>query len=459
MDRQRWQVLMMKGLICLTGAAILVKSGQALGEPYSEPFSLFEEECMTAIGEAALSVYDPALFMDSEMPDFSAWAELSKAVYERLPVMGFLMHQEGENVVVEDEYTRQELIEAGKRTFLQALQQENREQAVLKENQNANTGEQQNEETADSGEEMPDVQKGQTEETSSIDEAGTSEDDQSGETGSEGTEETQETDSLSALSLQSLIQKDWDTLLDYDTLIDHYFVVDSTTMTDEDMINIQSLSSYDMSMKLAAEEGVQILIYHTHSQEEYADSVSGDDTTTVVGVGDYLTELLEEYGYNVYHLRDTFDLVNGKTERSKAYTYAREELQKVLKENPTIQVILDIHRDGVPEDQHLVTEVDGRQTAQIMYFNGLSQTKNSGKIDYLENPYIQENLAFSFQAEFLTDYLYPGLCRCIYLKGYRYNLDLRPQSMLVEVGAQTNTLEEAKNAMIPLARVLHELLQ
>ena len=54
---------------------------------------------------------------------------------------------------------------------------------------------------------------------------------------------------------------------------------------------------------------------------------------------------------------------------------------------------------------------------------------------------------------------YPGFSRAIYLKGYRYNLDLRPQSMLVEVGAQTNTVEEAKNAMIPLAEALHKVLQ
>lgn len=453
-DRQNWQILMMKGLICLTGAAILVKSGQALGEPYSEPLRAFGEECMASLAENALAMYYPAIDFEEELPDFSFWYELSRGIYERLPVMGFLMRQEGDAVVTEDEYTHQELIEAGKRTFLQALQQENQERAVQEENQRADTepaGEEEVE-AADMPSETEEIKEGQTEEQdeSRVEEEAP-DDDEAGE--------VQETDSLSALSLQALLQREWDTLLDYDTLLGHYFVVDSTTMTDEEMINIQSLSSYDMKMKLSAEEGYQILIYHTHSQEEYADSVSGDDTTTVVGVGDYLSELLEGYGYKVYHMRDTFDLVDGRLERSKAYTYAREGVQRVLEENPTIQVILDIHRDGVSADQHLVTEVDGRATAQFMYFNGLSRTKSSGKIDYLENPYIQENLAFSFQAEYLTDYLYPGLCRCIYLKGYRYNLDLRPQSMLVEVGAQTNTLEEAKNAMIPLARVLHELLQ
>ena len=124
-----------------------------------------------------------------------------------------------------------------------------------------------------------------------------------------------------------------------------------------------------------------------------------------------------------------------------------------------MQVLLDIHRDGVAENKHLVTTINGRPTAQIMFFNGLSRKKNSGVLSGLENPYLQENLAFSFQTEYLCDLWYPGFSRCIYLKAYRYNLDLLPRSMLVEVGAQTNTVEEAKNAMLLLADVLHKLLQ
>ena len=122
-------------------------------------------------------------------------------------------------------------------------------------------------------------------------------------------------------------------------------------------------------------------------------------------------------------------------------------------------MILDIHRDGVSENKRLVTTIDGRPTAKIMFFNGMSYKASAGELSSLPNPYIQENLAFSFQTEYLCDYYYPSFSRCIYLKAYRYNLDLLPRSMLVEVGAQTNTVQEAKNAMIPLADVLHKLLQ
>lgn len=119
----------------------------------------------------------------------------------------------------------------------------------------------------------------------------------------------------------------------------------------------------------------QILIYHTHSQEGFADSTEGDEATSVIGVGDYLTSILQDvYGYQVIHRKDAFDLMEGQLDRSKAYNYALPVIEQVLAENPTIQVVIDLHRDGVPEGKHLVTEINGKPTAQIMYFNGLSRT-------------------------------------------------------------------------------------
>ena len=105
-----------------------------------------------------------------------------------------------------------------------------------------------------------------------------------------------------------------------------------------------------------------------------------------------------------------------------------------------------------------MTEINGKPTAQIMFFNGLSRTKESGELTSLPNPYQVENLAFSFQMEYEAKQYYPGFSRCIYLKGYRYNLHLRPRSVLLEVGAQTNTVEEVKNAMGPFADILHKVL-
>ncbi len=102
--------------------------------------------------------------------------------------------------------------------------------------------------------------------------------------------------------------------------------------------------------------------------------------------------------------------------------------------------------------------MDGRDTAQIMFFNGLSQTPE-GPIEYLQNPYREDNLAFSLQMQLGAAAYYPGFTRKIYLKGLRYNEHLRPKSSLIEVGAQTNTYEEALNAMEPLSELLDMVLQ
>lgn len=203
----------------------------------------------------------------------------------------------------------------------------------------------------------------------------------------------------------------------------------------------------------------QILIYHTHSMEGFTDSIEGNKDTNIVAVGTYLSQLLSEgYGYNVIHCMESFDYVDGVLDRSKAYTYARTSLEQILADNPTIQVVLDIHRDGVGENTHLVTEVNGKQTSQIMFFNGVSRTKAGGDIDYLYNKYKKQNLAMSLQMKLLAEEYFPGFTRRNYIDAYQYNLDLRERSMLIEVGAQTNSLSEAKNAMEPLAALLDRLL-
>lgn len=117
--------------------------------------------------------------------------------------------------------------------------------------------------------------------------------------------------------------------------------------------------------------------------------------------------------------------------------------------------MLDIHRDGINENTRLVTEVNGKKTAQIMFFNGMSRFKNSGNIDYLYNPYLYENLALGFTDEGECRGLLSGFTRRNYVNAYKYNLDLCRQCMLIEVGAQTNTYEEAQNAAEPLAMLIN----
>lgn len=245
---------------------------------------------------------------------------------------------------------------------------------------------------------------------------------------------------------------------DFDFVMSSFYTVDKTTSITSEQLNAPELVQMDLRMQTGKEQP-QILIYHSHSQEEFIDSVPGDPSTTIVGVGAYLATLLRDtYGYNVIHVTDTFDIVDGKLDRNQAYTFAQERISQILEENPSVEVVIDLHRDGVPEGKQLVTNVNGKETAKIMFFNGLSRTNKNGEISYLPNPYIKENLAFSLQMMLESRKYYPDLARTIYLRGYRYNLHLRPKTLLVECGAQTNTVQEEMNAMEPLADILNKVL-
>lgn len=247
---------------------------------------------------------------------------------------------------------------------------------------------------------------------------------------------------------------DLDALRDYDTLVQNFYTVDGNTMASSDQLDIDTLMSYDMTVDKTSQEP-QILIYHTHSQETFADSVPGDESTSIIGVGDRLAQILtEEYGYRVIHHKGKYDLES----RDDAYSSALPDIEQILAKNPSIQVVIDLHRDEMPEETRLVMDLDGRPTARFMFFNGLSRTRRTGSISYLVNEYQEENLAFSFQMQLAAESYYPGLARKIYLKGYRYNMHLRPQSLLIELGAQNNTVEEAMNACDPIAHILDMVL-
>ena len=243
-------------------------------------------------------------------------------------------------------------------------------------------------------------------------------------------------------------------LEDFDYLRQTFYQIDNMTTIGKDQLCVEKLLRPDMTVDTSV-DGPEILIYHTHSQEGYKDSKPGDLSESVVGLGDTLTKLLEDKGFRVIHHKGTYDL----PDRDHAYSNAAPEIEKIIKDNPSIQVVIDLHRDGVGESTRLVTEQNGKKMAQIMFFNGLSRTTSIGDIAYLKNPYIEDNLAFSFQMQLAAAEYYPGLTRRIYLKGYRYNMHFCPKSLLVEVGAQTNTLKEAQNSMEPLADLLGKVLQ
>lgn len=236
----------------------------------------------------------------------------------------------------------------------------------------------------------------------------------------------------------------------------YIYQIDSTTMAMDGELNGKVL--LNMDLKLKKSEKPQILIYHTHGSETYRGSEKGKKSDTVIGVGDVLVKNLRKKNIAVIHDRNIYDVKNGKEERSKAYNYAANAIEDHLKKYPSIKVVIDLHRDGVSEQTKLVTTQKGRRMAQIMFFNGMSRTASNGDIKYLRNPNKQMNLAFSLQLQAQAAKKYPGFTRKIYMKGYRYNLHYRGRSLLVEVGAQNNTLSQAKASMSLLAELLSDVL-
>ncbi|MCI9126637.1 MAG: stage II sporulation protein P [Eubacterium sp.] len=239
----------------------------------------------------------------------------------------------------------------------------------------------------------------------------------------------------------------------FDSVINKFYIITAATTIKESDMPIKAAMNEKFKIK-GNNKKPQILIYHTHSQEEFCNS-NGNDSTTIIGVGDRLARILEDqFGYNVIHDKSTYDIVDGKLDRNEAYDQSRVGVKKILDKYPSISLILDIHRDGVNEDTRLVTEINGKKTAQVMFFNGMSRFKTTGNIDYLYNPYLYENLALSLQMKVNAEAYYPGFARHNYVNAYKYNLDLCKQSMLIEVGAQTNTYQEVRNAAEPLARLI-----
>ena len=245
-------------------------------------------------------------------------------------------------------------------------------------------------------------------------------------------------------------------LASYSFLLEHFYIVDETTSMTKQDLNGTKLVTMDLSAKLGKEEPL-VLIYHTHGSETYK-KVNGKEGS-VIEVGTALTKELENvYGIKTVHDKSVYDMVDGQLDRNAAYNFAGDSVEAALRKNPSVKVVIDLHRDGVTGAKRLVTEINGKPTAKIMFFNGLSRTNQNGELSHLPNPYIQDNLAFSLQlARYAKEY-YPDWFRTIYLRGYRYNLHLRPKALLVECGAQTNTVEEEMNAMQPLADILNKVL-
>lgn len=260
-------------------------------------------------------------------------------------------------------------------------------------------------------------------------------------------------------------------LQSFEAVVKAFFAIDQNTRAYKEELNLSQLMNPVISPVQRNGEGVfwecssleeldtlgdirpDILIYHTHASEAFVDS-NEMGNKTIRDAGTVLGNLLAaHYGYRVLHYCQRFD-----EDRDYAYANALPCLEALHEKLPGIVLAIDLHRDEMSQDRHLVTTLQGKECAQYMFFCGMSRNRSTGELESLENVHRQDNLNLAFQLQLMSNEYYPGLARRIYLKAYRYNLHLWPGNVLIELGAQNNTVQEIFHACEPLAHVFDLVL-
>ncbi len=206
-----------------------------------------------------------------------------------------------------------------------------------------------------------------------------------------------------------------------------------------------------------------VIIYHTHTQESYWDSVRRatgedeprepfiqDDEHNVLRVGEEMAnELNQRYGIATIHVRDYFDtLPDGRgMNRVGAYARSGERITALQKEYPSAQILLDVHRDATPREITAFQDTESGDTgARIMMVVGSDR--------HLDHPHHHLNLQFAEGLSEIMEEEFPGLFLRIMQKDYRYNQHLSPAALLLEVGGVENTMDEALKSARMMAKVL-----
>jgi len=230
--------------------------------------------------------------------------------------------------------------------------------------------------------------------------------------------------------------------------------------TDYD-IDAPALLKADDPVRLSGDQ-VQVLVMHTHGTESYTPTAqfnytpSDTDRTTdcnynVVRVGREITKILNEKGIKTVHS----ETLNDSPAYSGAYNRALSDITAWIKENPSVKLVIDVHRDAMVTQSGVryktEAEIDGHQTAQLMLVCG---TDGGG----LVHDGWRDNLSFQLKLQQRLNTTYPGLMRPLNLRAARFNQHVTPGSMLVEVGTTGNTLEEALSSARLFAEGLADLL-
>ncbi len=247
----------------------------------------------------------------------------------------------------------------------------------------------------------------------------------------------------------------------YDDIFRNTYVVDSRAGVENSMFDFEAFENTDLTLKEPTDTEPKVLIFHTHGSEKYIDSSGIEEGVYLLGET-LEKELEEKYGINTVHIEKRYDQVDGQTQILGAYERMEPDVRAMLEKYPSIEVCIDIHRDGLPDDMKQTITLNGEEYAPLMFVNGLSSYNNNGTVEPLadlENPNLEDNLAFSYRLKQATNSLYSGLVKDIYINAYRYSLHMKPKSLLLEVGAQNNTVDESVRSTKKFAEILAGVLK
>lgn len=274
------------------------------------------------------------------------------------------------------------------------------------------------------------------------------------------TAEMQNTLTETDKDIKSLIEKAKKTSADHrkDGDISEYKYVNDSVTDSFGRIKVKNTNKtgIDIEKKLkekpdlsVSKDKPSVLIFHSHTTETYQlldrgfyeegfMTRSNDNGRNMVRVGKAIAEQIEKAGYRVIHDTSVYD-----SRYSGAYGRSRKGAEEILKKHPSIQVVLDIHRDAIQRTDGTkikpTAKVNGKKAAQIMIISGCQEEGNG----ITNLPDWKYNLTFAVHLQDKLEELFEGITRPLYFCPRSYNMNLTHCSLLVEVGSDANTLEEA----------------
>lgn len=238
-------------------------------------------------------------------------------------------------------------------------------------------------------------------------------------------------------------------------------------------VNIRNKTSLTLDIKTELEQklgftiekdnGPQVLIVHTHTTESYmsedrdyytdADySRSTDAALNMTAIGEIFVKQLTDAGIETVHDKTVHDYPS----YTGSYSRSAETVKAALKKYPSIKVVVDIHRDAImandTDKTKPVVEIDGKKAAQVMLVMGCQD----GSVTGFEN--WRQNFRLAIKYQQIMEVMYPGLARPLVLAAKKYNENLTTGSMLLEVGTDANSFEEAKRSAEYTGKALAALL-